>query len=278
MKIGTLFSKSALAALVLALAPALAQAGVIDDIKKRGEMVIGMEVAYQPYEYFKDGQIVGYDVDIANIFAQKLGVKVKFLDTEWNGVIASLIAKKFDAILSGMTITSERAQKLNFAMPYAEATNVVLVRLDDPSIKTAEDIAGKKVGSQLASAGDKVAKEFEAVLKAKGKPGYTDYKLYEHYPEAYIDLTNKRIDAVVGSLSTLKILIKEQPGKYRTVDGIQDLKAYFGMAFRKDDTDFLKFANEQFAALKKSGELDKLQVKWFGSPMPTPDAVPEKLP
>ena len=73
-------------------------------------------------------------------------------------------------------------------------------------------------------------------------------------------------------------MMKEQPGKYRTVGGIQDLKAYFGMAFRKEDTDFLQFVNEQFAELKKSGELAKLQVKWFGSTMETPDQVPSNLP
>jgi polar amino acid transport system substrate-binding protein len=253
-------------------------AGTLDDIKKRGEMVVGMEAAYIPYEFFKDGQIIGYDVDIANKFAEKLGVKAKFVDTEWNGILPALIAKKFDTILSGMTITKERAEKLNFSMPYAEATNVILIRENDTSIKTAEDISGKRVGAQISSAGDKVAKEFEIALKAKGKPGYSDYKLYDHYPEAYVDLTNHRTDAVVNSLSTLAVVMKEQPGKFRTVTGIQDLKAYFGMAFRKEDTDFLSFVNEQFAELKKSGELANLQLKWFGSTMETPDEVPANLP
>jgi polar amino acid transport system substrate-binding protein len=255
-----------------------AHAGTLDDIKKRGEMVVGMEVAYVPYEFFKDGQIIGYDVDIANKIAEKLGVKAKFVDTEWNGILPALIAKKFDTILSGMTITKERAEKLNFSMPYAEATNVILIRENETSIKTAEDISGKRVGAQISSAGDKVAKQFEEALKAKGKPGYSDYKLYDHYPEAYVDLTNNRTDAVVNSLSTLAVVMKEQPGKFRTVSGIQDLKAYFGMAFRKEDTDYLKFVNEQFAELKKSGELAKLQQKWFGSTMETPDEVPANLP
>jgi polar amino acid transport system substrate-binding protein len=267
----------ALALLVMGSGMA-AKADALDDVKKRGEMVIGMEVAYQPYEFFKDGQIIGYDVDIANEFAKRLGVKVKFVDTEWNGIIASLLAKKFDTILSGMTITGERAQKLNFSQPYAEATNVILVRADDDSIKTAEDIAGKRLGAQLASAGDKVAKEFEAALKAKGKPGYTDYKLYDHYPEAYVDLTNKRIDAVVNSMSTLMVLMDEQKGKYKLVVGIQDMKAYFGMSFRKEDAAFLAWVNEQFSDLKKTGKLAELQKKWFGQTMEVPDQVPDKLP
>lgn len=256
-----------------------ARADVLDDVKKQGEIVIGTEAAYQPYEYFKDGQIIGYDVDLADIFfAKNLGVKVKLVDTAWNGIIPALLAKKFDIIFSGMTITGERAQRVNFSMPYAEATNVILVRIDDDSIKTAEDLSGKVVAATLASAGGKVAQEFNAALKAKGAPGYKDFKTYEHYPEAYVDLANKRLDAVVNSLSSLVPMMNEQKGKFRLVKGIQDLKAYFGVAVRKDDPEMLKFINQQFAAVKASGELAKLQEKWFGETMETPNEVPEKLP
>lgn len=267
----------AIAALSAGLA-GQALAGAIDDIKKKGELVIGLEAQYVPYEFFKDGQIIGYDVDILNKFAAKLGVKLKMVDTEWSGIIPALLAKKFDAILSGMTITKERAEKVNFSMPYAEATNVILVRANEANIKTAEDIAGKKVGAQIASAGDKVLIGFEEALKKKGKPGYTDKKLYDHYPEAYQDLTNGRIDAVVNSYSTLAVVMKEQPGKFKIVEGIQDMKAYFGMATRKGDTDFLEFVNKEFAELKKSGELAELQKKWFGMTMDTPNEVPANLP
>jgi len=254
-------------------------ADVLDDIKKRGEIVIGTEAAYQPYEYFKDGQIIGYDVDLTEIFfAKNLGVKVKLVDTAWNGIIPALLAKKFDIIFSGMTITGERAQRVNFSMPYAEATNVILVRIDDDSIKTPEDLNGKVIGATLASAGGKVATEFNEKLKAEGKPGYKDFKTYEHYPEAYLDLSNKRVDAVVNSLSSLVPMMNEQKGKYRLVTGIQDLKAFFGVAVRKDDPEMLKFINAQFAEVKANGKLTELQMKWFGQTMETPNEVPEKLP
>jgi len=265
-------------ALALTVAASAVQADILDDIKKKGEMVVGMEVAYVPYEFFKDGEVMGYDVDLTRKFAEKLGVKVTFVDTEWAGIIPALLAKKFDVIISGMTITAERAQKVNFSMPYAEATSVVLARADDDSIKTAEDMAGKRMGAQLGSAADKVAKKFEDAIKAKGKPGYSDYKLYDHYPEAYVDLTNKRIDGVVNALSSLQIVIKETPGKYKTVTGVQAIKAYFGMAFRLEDKQMLAFVNEQLGAMKKNGELDKLQIKWFGSTTETPNEVPKELP
>ena len=130
-----------------------ARADTLDEIKKRGEMVIGMEAAYVPYESIKDGQIVGFDCEIGQRFADKLGVKAKFVDTEWSGIIPALYTKKFDAILSGMTITKDRSEKVLFSQPYAEASNIVLIRASDTSIASAADLSGKKVGSQLGSAG-----------------------------------------------------------------------------------------------------------------------------
>ena len=250
----------------------------LDEIKKRGEMVIGMEAAYVPYESIKDGQIVGFDCEIGQRFADKLGVKVKFVDTEWSGIIPALYTKKFDAILSGMTITKDRAEKVLFSQPYAEASNVVLIRAGETLIASAADLSGKKVGAQLGSAGAQVAQKFEAMLKAQGKPGYADFKQYDHYPEAYIDLVNQRLDGVVNSMSTLMVVMQDQKGLFRTVGGIQNIKAFVGMSFRKDDTALRDFVNAQFTEMKKSGDLTKLQMKWFGATFETPDAVPAELP
>jgi polar amino acid transport system substrate-binding protein len=255
-----------------------ARADTLDDIKKRGEMVIGMEAAYVPYESFKDGQIVGFDCDLGQHFADALGVKVKFVDTDWAGIIPSLYTKKFDVILSGMTITKDRSEKVLFSQPYAEASNVVLIRASDDGIKSAADLSGKKVGSQLGSAGAQVAQKFDASLKAQGKPGFADIKLYDHFPEAYQDLINKRLDAVVNSMSTVMVVMQDQKGVFKTVGGIQDIKAFVGMAFRKEDVAFQKFVNDQFTEMKKSGELTKLQMKWFGASFETPDSVPGVLP
>jgi len=80
--------------LVASVLGSAAMADALDEVKKRGELVIGMEAQYVPYEFFKDGQIIGYDVDILNKFGEKLGVKVKLVDTEWNGIIPALLAKK----------------------------------------------------------------------------------------------------------------------------------------------------------------------------------------
>ena len=265
----------ALAALLGSIA---ARADTLEDMKKRGEMVVGMEAAYVPYEYFDNGKIVGYDCDLAQKIADKIGVKVRFVDTDWSGIIPALYAGKFDVIMSAMTMTKERAEKVLFSMPYGDASAMILLRANGDPIKTADDMSGHAIGSQLGSAPAQVAQRFEAKLKQQGKPGYTELKLYEHFPEAYLDLLNHRTDAVINSLSSLDVVMKDQPGKYRMIGGIQDIKAYFGLAFRKDDAAMQKVANDVLAQMKADGSLAKLQEKWFGTTMDSPNEIPANLP
>jgi polar amino acid transport system substrate-binding protein len=255
-----------------------ARADTLEAVKKRGTLMVGTEAAYVPYEFFKDGKIIGYDPDITDLMVPKIGAKAQFIDTAWSGIIPALYAGKFDCIISAMTITKERAEKVLFSMPYADASNVILLRADEASIKTADDLSGKTVGVQLGSAAAGVIKVFEAKLKAEGKPGFADVKQYEHYPEAYQDLLNKRTDAVVNSKSGLMVVMRDAPGKFKVLPGVSDITAYFGMAFRKEDGALRDFVNIQLAAMKQDGTLAKLQEKWFGGTMDTPNAVPDVLP
>ena len=277
-----MFRRSVLtgAAATLLAMPAIhsARADTMEEVKKRGRLIIGTEAAYVPYEFFKDGKIVGYDPDITELMVANLGVKAEFIDTAWNGIIPALYARKFDCIISGMTITKERTEKILFSMPYADASNMILLRGDEARIKTADDLSGKTLGVQLGSAAANIIKVFETKLKDGGKPGYADVKQYEHYPEAYQDLINKRIDAVINSRSTMMVVMRDAPGKFKMIPGISDITAYFGMGFRKEDAALRDFVDGQLSAMKSDGTLSKLQQKWFGSIMETPNAIPELLP
>ena len=255
-----------------------ARADAMADAKKRGVLEIGTEAAYVPYEFFKDGKIVGYDPDIMALICPKMGVKPHFIDTDWAGIIPSLYAGKFDCIVSAMTITAPRAEKVLFSMPYADASNVILLRASETRIKTADDLSGKIIGVQLGSAAAGIIKTFEAKLKTNGLPGYASVKEYAHYPEAYQDLINGRVDAVVNSKSTMMVVMRDAPGKFKMIGGVSDITAYFGMTFRKEDGALRDFVNTQLAAMKQDGTLSKLQMKWFGGTMETPNTVPAVLP
>jgi polar amino acid transport system substrate-binding protein len=255
-----------------------ARADTLDAVKKRGTLVVGLEAEYVPYEFYKDGVIVGYDPDIIQRFVQKLGVKAQLVDTAWNGIIPALYAGKFDVIISGMTITKARAQKVLFSMPYADASTVILIRASEDRIKTPEDLSGKILGIGLGSASVGIIQAFEARLKAAGKPGYAEVKQYQQGADAYQDLINRRIDATVQAKSTVLVVMRNAPGQFKMIPGITNITAYFGMAFRKDDARFQAFANEQLAEMKQDGELAKLQQKWFGETMKTPNTLPDILP
>ena len=132
MRRRTLLTGAGSAALAQPAGNSPAQAAdTLAEVKKRGTLIVGMEAAYVPYEFFKDGKIIGYDPDIIDSWAPKLGVKAQMIDTAWNGIIPALYAKKFDVIISAMTITKERAEKVLFSMPYADASNVILLRANE---------------------------------------------------------------------------------------------------------------------------------------------------
>src|SRR5437899_7559082 len=120
----------------------------LGDIKGSGKLRIGVEAAYVPFTFRKEGQIVGYDVDFAEMFCKSLGVKPDFIDTAWAGVIPSLYAKKFDIIMSAMTYTTDPLQRVAFTIPYCKASQALLVRVCDAgSIQKLDDLARKVAGT-----------------------------------------------------------------------------------------------------------------------------------
>jgi polar amino acid transport system substrate-binding protein len=235
------------------------------EIKKRGSINVFVEAQYRPYE-FRDasGEIVGLDIDLARkMFEEGLGVKVVFTDLDLTGVLGAILTRKADFVISGITMTQERAKRFDLSIPYSEGGAAVLVRLDEARMQGPEDLSGKTIGTQLGSSSQKAAEAFEAQLKAQGKPGYAELKTYERFPTAQQDLLAKRLDAVVQGRPPLKVLIKERPGQFKILSGLGP-KAYYGAVVRKGDTALLEFVNGQIRKFKQDGTLKTLQEKWLG--------------
>jgi len=249
----------------VAIGPAVSDEDTLAEIKKRGVINIFVEAQYRPYE-FRDqsGQIVGLDIDIARkMFEEGLGIKCNFTDLDLAGVLGALLTKKADFIISGITITQDRAKRFELSIPYSEAGAAILVRADDTRIHGPEDLSGKVIGTQIGSSSQKAAEAFDAQLKAQGKPGYAELKTYERYPTTYQDLLSKRLDAVVQGRPPLKVLIKERPNLFKIVSGLGP-KAYYGAVIRKGDTALLEYVNGQLRKYKQDGTLKALQEKWLG--------------
>jgi polar amino acid transport system substrate-binding protein len=250
-------------------ASADATGDLLSEIKKRGKLVVGTEAAFDPFDYIENGKIVGYDTDILNYIVKDLGVTLEQVDLPWQGVLPGLDAKRFDFVAASVTITPERTQKYLFTVPIADGSLAVLKRKDDTSIKTPDDLAGKVVGSQLGSAQMQGLQAFNETLKAKGA-GAKELKEYTAFPEAFQDLANKRIDAVVHSLVNLSPIIKKQPA-FEVVGKIGEQK-WVSWALRKGDDSLNDYLSKIILEMKQNGKLAELQMKWFGFTMDLPDS------
>jgi len=265
------------AAALVAGVPRCARAGglALQDIKGAGKLRIGVEASYVPFTFRKDGKIIGYDIDLADVICEDLGVKPEIIDTAWTGVIPSLYAKKFDMIMTSLSYTAERMQKVGYSIPYAEASQAMLIRASDAgTIKSIDDLVGKVVATKLGTPSELVAKKIEADLKARKGAGFGEVKVFNDDPPRYISLSQGKVDAVFNTLPTLAIVMKDSGGKFALVRGI-GADNWAGLAVRKEDTDLVEFLNAEIRKLKSNEVIYKLQEKWFGFRMNLPDTLPK---
>ncbi|MGE4239953.1 transporter substrate-binding domain-containing protein [Ramlibacter sp.] len=258
------------------LAPfAHAQAATtLAQIRSSGELRIGCEAAYVPFTFRQDGKIVGYDVELAELICKSLGVKPNFIDTAWAGVIPSLYAKKFDVVMSSMSYTKERLERVAFSVPYAEASQSMLVRAADADkIKSANDLNGRVLAVKLGSPGQILQEKINAGLKSGGGAGFKELRTFDDHPAAYVALAQGRVDGVLNTLATLAMVLKDAPGRYAIVKGL-GADNWAGIAARKEDTEIVAFLNAEIAKLKADGSIYRLQEKWFGFRMNLADKIP----
>lgn len=225
---------------------------IIDEIKARGELVVGSDAAYPPFEFVdKDGNIVGIDIDIAKAIADHLGVKLRVVNTSFDGIIPALLAKKFDIIMSAMTITPERAKQVDFSIPYYNAGQLITVREDDNRIKSEKDLQGKIVAVQLGTTGQ---------FYAESIPGIKEIRKFETVDSAFLELKNGRVDAVIADDLTSLAFVKSTKG-LKVINKLLT-KEQYGIAVRKEDKALLREINIVIARLKKEGVIEKLREKW----------------
>jgi polar amino acid transport system substrate-binding protein len=259
---------------VLGLGTPDARAGLLDDIKKKKEIVIATEAGYAPFEYVEGGKIVGYHADMLALVMKDLtdqGVKINQLDLPFASLLAGLQAKKYDMIATALFGTEERAKRFAFTIPTAFGTTGIVTKAGNASITKPDDLEGKTVGAPQATKYLDQMKALSEELKKKGGKGIKEIKEYASgFTEIYADIDNGRIDAAPNGMPNLAVLMKQQPGKYKLAGQVGD-PTYFAWATRKEDQDLLEYLNTQMLKLKKAGTFAELQKKWFGFTMDLPD-------
>lgn len=254
-----------------------AHADVLGDIKQKGELTVGTEARFPPFEFVKDGKIVGYSSDMMELIMKELpNVKLNQLDLPWQGILPGLAAKRFDYVITSVTATKERYNAYHLSVPIADATVAALKRKGDASVTKEADLAGKIAGSQTGSGQLQALEGVAARLKAAGTP-LASVKTYVDFNEAYADLASGRLAVVVNSLPNLLEAVRQRPDAFEVVPLSSVPKTYFSWAGRKDkDSEALNaFFDEQIRKMNKDGTLATLQKKWFGDVMDLPaDALP----
>jgi len=241
---------------------AFAGDGSWERVKKGGKLAIGLDDAFPPMGYRQaDGKLVGFDIDAAEEVGKRLGIKIEWQPTAWEGVIHSLDAKKFDCIWNGMTITPERAKEVAFTKPYIMDGQIAVVNFKEKRFKGLKDLKGVKAGTQKGSSG------LEAVKKLPTAPA--ELKEYEDYPKALLDLEAGRIDVVVVDNVTGRDMIAKRPGKFKILPGMIS-KEPFGVAFRKDDAGLREKVQQTLDKMVKDGSLAKISRKWFAEDITNP--------
>jgi polar amino acid transport system substrate-binding protein len=256
-----------LATCLLATAlPQRADAATLDEIKKRGYMIVATEDDFRPFEFVKDGKPTGFDNELVDELRKYAPFEIKQEILPWTGLLAGVSTGKYDIAITAAIITKERKQSLDFTSPIADATHYYVKRKGDTSISAIKDLSGKTVGVQAGSALLGRLPELETMLKnGGGKLGKVVE--YTSYPEAYQDLALGRTDYVVNTIINLKTLVAEKPAVFEIGQPVSG-KSFPAWAIKKGNDDVLAFMNEFIAKQKASGKFAELQKKWFGEAFP----------
>ena len=258
----SLLHTAALAAAAAAFSVKRASAATLDEIKRRGTMVVATEDDYRPFEFVKDGVPTGYDTELLKLFGKTVPFKVDQQIIPWTGLLPGVDTGKYDAAVTGVLITKERLAFLDFTSPVSDATLYYAKRANDTSIKSIKDLSGKTVGVEAGSAMLAALPQLEAMLqKDGGKLGKVVQ--YVAYPEAYEDLAIGRIDYVSNTIINLALLVKERPGVFAVGSPIA-AKTYIAWAVKKGNTGVLDVLDSFLAGERKSGRMYAMQKEWLG--------------
>jgi polar amino acid transport system substrate-binding protein len=257
---------TALAALAVVAGSALPSvAGMLDDIRSRGTVRIGVSLGGEPIG-FRDAQNnpVGYDVDVATRLAEKIGVPVEFVDVSGDARISMLVSGQIDVAVANTSATLERAKTVNFTIPYNRAGLRVIVQKDS-GIKELKDLAGKTVVVGRGTTG-------ETFLKAAVPEAQLVY-VDQFAPDGVLQLQQKRVDAAIEDSSLLDYLATKNPSLV-TLAGLYSNDP-IGIAVAKGDPEFVRWLDMFVSDYIQSGAYEANYKKWWGAESNPPALNPQ---
>ena len=236
-----------------------AHAQSTDDIKKKGELTVGLLVDFPPYGTMNSSnQPDGYDADVARLMAKDLGVKIHLVPVTGPNRIPFLLTNKVDLLVASLAITPERAKQVQFSKPYA-AASIVVYGDKKAAIKSADDLKGKRVGVARASTQD--------VALTKVAPEGTEIRRFDDDASAMQALMSGQVDAIGCSTTVAAQIDKRAPAN--TFENKFLLRQQvMAVAMRPGQDDLLKTVDSFVARNTANGELNKLYRKWLETDLP----------
>ncbi|MGN6551681.1 MAG: amino acid ABC transporter substrate-binding protein [Pararhizobium sp.] len=231
-----------------------ANAADLEAVKSSGALRIGTEGTYPPFTYHdQSGKLTGFDVDIAREIAKRIGVDAKFLEGQWDGLIAGLDADRYDVVINEVGITPERKKKYAFSEPYIASKAALIVRSDDDSIKGFDDLKGKKSAQTLTSNYGQMAKDAGAELV--GTTGF------DQSIQLVID---HRADATINDSLSFLDFKKHKPNAPVKVAAKKPDASYSAVIMSKGEPKLLDAVNKAIEGMKSDGTYLKISKKYFG--------------
>ena len=217
----------------------------------KDKIFVGTNAEFPPFEYLEKGEVTGFDIELVNEIGKVMDADVKVLDMSFDGLLPALQMKKVDLVIAGMTATEERKKTVSFTQPYYTASQVIIVKEGNNSIKSFDDLKGKKVAVMLGFTGDTIVSEIEGVSIERFNAAYA----------GIMALQADKVEAVVLDSEPAKNYVKQNPGLVLAeADAEQE---EYAIALRKNDKALLEKVEKALAELKANGTYDALIKKYF---------------
>ena len=221
-----------------------------------GRLLVGSDIPYPPFEQGKAGEYTGFDIELMEAIAERMGREVEFQDTSFETIFRDVAQGKFDAAISAATITEEREKAVDFSNPYYLSEQAVLVKEGSP-IKSLQELEGKTVAVQQGTTGQELAKE---------EIGGAEIRPYPEGPDAVNALKAGTVEGVVIDAPVAQNAV-EKSGGIEIAEKIATEEDY-GIVVAQGNTELLEEINKGLEEVKNDGTYTKIFEKWFHAPPP----------
>ena len=217
---------------------------------------VGTEPAFAPFEFQKEGskELTGFDIDLVKAVGKQMGYKVEIQNMGFDALIPALEAGNIDVAIAGMSITDERQKVVAFSDPYYTSGLLIMVPKDNTTIKSIEDLKGKRIACQIGTTGEKKSRSIEGATVTA----------FNTQSEASMELKNGGADAVINDAPVVAYYLQQGGSSVAKTVGEKMEAEDYGMAVNKNKPELAAEINKAMAELKKNGEFDKIYTTWFG--------------